>query len=219
MQSVLNTRVRRALGLALSGALALGASVTILAQGVQINGAGATFPYPDLLEVVLRVQQDQAGRADQLPVDRLGRRHPPAHQPDGVLRRHRRPDDDGPDAGRRPARSCTCRPCSAPWCPSTTSPRRRRELKFSGPVLADIFLGKVTKWNDPAIAKLNAGVTLPATDITVVHRSDGLGHHVHLRRLSWRRSRRSGRRRSASPPRSTGRSGSAARATRVWPAW
>ena len=46
MQSVLNTRVRRALGLALSGALALGASVTILAQGVQINGAGATFPYP-----------------------------------------------------------------------------------------------------------------------------------------------------------------------------
>jgi len=49
------------------------------------------------------------------------------------------------------------------------------ELKFSGPVLADIFLGKVTKWNDPAIAKLNGGVTLPATDITVAHRADGSG--------------------------------------------
>ena len=49
------------------------------------------------------------------------------------------------------------------------------ELKFNGPVLADIFLGKVTKWNDPAIAKLNPGVNLPATDITVVHRSDGSG--------------------------------------------
>jgi phosphate transport system substrate-binding protein len=49
------------------------------------------------------------------------------------------------------------------------------ELKFSGPVLADIFLGKITKWNDPAIAKLNAGVTLPATDITVAHRADGSG--------------------------------------------
>ncbi len=49
------------------------------------------------------------------------------------------------------------------------------ELKFSGPVLADIYLGKITKWNDPAIAKLNAGVMLPATDITVVHRSDGSG--------------------------------------------
>ncbi|MGH9144755.1 MAG: phosphate ABC transporter substrate-binding protein PstS [Vicinamibacterales bacterium] len=49
------------------------------------------------------------------------------------------------------------------------------ELKFSGPVLADIFLGKITKWSDPAIAKLNAGVTLPATDITVAHRADGSG--------------------------------------------
>jgi phosphate transport system substrate-binding protein len=49
------------------------------------------------------------------------------------------------------------------------------ELRFSGQVLADIFLGKVTKWNDPAIAKLNAGVSLPSADITVVHRSDGSG--------------------------------------------
>jgi phosphate transport system substrate-binding protein len=49
------------------------------------------------------------------------------------------------------------------------------DLKFSGPLLADIFLGKITKWNDPAIAKLNAGVNLPNTDITVVHRSDGSG--------------------------------------------
>jgi phosphate transport system substrate-binding protein len=49
------------------------------------------------------------------------------------------------------------------------------ELKFTGPVLADIFLGKITKWNDPAIARLNAGVSLPGTDITVMHRSDGSG--------------------------------------------
>jgi phosphate transport system substrate-binding protein len=49
------------------------------------------------------------------------------------------------------------------------------ELKFTGPVLADIYLGKIAKWNDPAIAKLNAGVNLPGTDITVVHRSDGSG--------------------------------------------
>jgi len=49
------------------------------------------------------------------------------------------------------------------------------ELKFTGPVLADIFLGKIKKWNDPAIAKLNGGAKLPATDITVVHRSDGSG--------------------------------------------
>jgi phosphate transport system substrate-binding protein len=49
------------------------------------------------------------------------------------------------------------------------------EIKFTGPLLADIFLGKVTKWNDPALVKVNPGVALPATDITVIHRSDGSG--------------------------------------------
>src|SRR5436309_7198254 len=41
-----------------------------------------------------------------------------------------------------------------------------QELKFTGSLLADIFLGKITKWNDPSIAKLNAGVSLPNMDIT-----------------------------------------------------
>lgn len=50
-----------------------------------------------------------------------------------------------------------------------------KPLQFPGGVLADIFLGKLTKWNDPAIAKANPGVALPATDIVVVHRSDGSG--------------------------------------------
>jgi phosphate transport system substrate-binding protein len=49
------------------------------------------------------------------------------------------------------------------------------EMKFNGAVLADIFLGKIAKWDDPAIAKLNSGMKLPSTDITVVHRSDGSG--------------------------------------------
>jgi len=49
------------------------------------------------------------------------------------------------------------------------------DLKFTGPLLADIFLGKVTKWNDAQIAKINPGVNLPGTDITVVHRADGSG--------------------------------------------
>lgn len=48
-------------------------------------------------------------------------------------------------------------------------------LKLSGVVLADIFLGKITKWNDPAIATLNQGMKLPNDTITVVHRSDGSG--------------------------------------------
>src|SRR5678815_527141 len=48
-------------------------------------------------------------------------------------------------------------------------------LKFDGPTIADIFLGKVTKWNDKRLAGLNPGVKLPDQDIIVVHRSDGSG--------------------------------------------
>ena len=54
--------------------------------------------------------------------------------------------------------------------PGVTQP-----LRFTGEVLANIYLGKVTKWNDPQIATLNRGVRLPDTDILVVHRSDGSG--------------------------------------------
>ena len=49
------------------------------------------------------------------------------------------------------------------------------EIKLSGRVLADIYLGKITKWNNPEIVKLNEGVKLPDKDISVVHRSDGSG--------------------------------------------
>jgi phosphate transport system substrate-binding protein len=50
-----------------------------------------------------------------------------------------------------------------------------QELKFTGQILADIFMGKITKWNDPALASINQGVNLPDADIVVVHRSDGSG--------------------------------------------
>jgi phosphate transport system substrate-binding protein len=49
------------------------------------------------------------------------------------------------------------------------------KIQFTGPLLADIFFGKVQKWNDKAIADVNPGVTLPDALITVVHRSDGSG--------------------------------------------
>ncbi len=49
------------------------------------------------------------------------------------------------------------------------------QMVLSGPVLADIFLGNITKWNDSAIKKLNPGLDLPDLHITVVHRSDGSG--------------------------------------------
>mgnify|MGYP003602071678 CR=1 FL=1 len=48
-------------------------------------------------------------------------------------------------------------------------------LRLTGPLLADIFLGKVARWNDPAIAAANPGISLPDEKITIVHRSDGSG--------------------------------------------
>ena len=54
-------------------------------------------------------------------------------------------------------------------------PGVQRELKFSGPLLADIFLGRITNWNDPAIARLNEGIALPPIDISPVFRADSSG--------------------------------------------
>jgi len=54
--------------------------------------------------------------------------------------------------------------------PSVTTP-----IKLDGPVIADIYLNKITKWNDPRLVALNPGVKLPAVDIAVAHRSDGSG--------------------------------------------
>ena len=59
--------------------------------------------------------------------------------------------------------------------PAYNLPGLQTQLRFTGRVLADIFLGKITNWNDPAISSLNAGVALPNQEITVVHRLDGSG--------------------------------------------
>lgn len=59
--------------------------------------------------------------------------------------------------------------------PAYNVPEVQTKLRFSGPVLADIFLGKIRNWNDPAITAINPGVRLPDRAIVVVHRFDGSG--------------------------------------------
>jgi len=59
--------------------------------------------------------------------------------------------------------------------PTYNIPGVDQELKFAPEALAGIFLGKITKWNDPELTRANAGVSLPGNDIVVVHRSDGSG--------------------------------------------
>jgi phosphate transport system substrate-binding protein len=85
------------------------------------------------------------------------------------------------DAPLTPDQASACGGCvQVPWGLAATlvsyhlkgAPNR---LKLSGPVLARIFLGKIERWNDPAIAQLNSGVKLPDTPVTPVYRSDGSG--------------------------------------------
>jgi len=75
-----------------------------------------------------------------------------------------------------------CHGCvQIPWALTATSPVvnipgvAAHQLKLTGSVLANIYLGSITKWNDPAITKLNPGLNLPNLKITPVHRSDGSG--------------------------------------------
>jgi phosphate transport system substrate-binding protein len=66
------------------------------------------------------------------------------------------------------------------------------KLRLTGPVLADIYAGKIKNWNDPVIARLNPGTALPAAAITVVHRSDGSGtsfnftHYLSQVSTTWK---------------------------------
>lgn len=102
------------------------------------------------------------------------------------------------DAPLTSAQAAGCNGCKQiPWALSATGvafnlPGVRR-LKLSGPVLANIYLGKITNWSSPAIAKLNKGVKLPNLAITPVFRSDGSGDTYaftdYLSRVSsaWRR--------------------------------
>jgi phosphate transport system substrate-binding protein len=65
------------------------------------------------------------------------------------------------------------------------------QIKFTGDLLAQVFLGKITKWNDPAIKNLNPGLNLPDLNITIVHRADGSGttwlftHYLGLSSPEW----------------------------------
>ena len=85
------------------------------------------------------------------------------------------------DAPLTSDQATACKDCvQIPWALGATAINYNVKgapdhLKLTGPVLADIYLGNITSWNDPAIAKLNPGVNLPSTHITPVYRSDGSG--------------------------------------------
>jgi phosphate transport system substrate-binding protein len=171
---------RRVVRLLVIGAIAVAAtscsqSASLEAEsGTQINGAGATFPYPiyskwfdeyNKLHPEVRVNYQSQGSG--AGIRQLTNETVFFGASDGPMT-----DEQLQAAPGKILHFPTVLGADVPVynIPNTTS-----GLKFSGPLLADIFLGKITKWNDPAIATLNPGAALPAMDITVVHRSDASG--------------------------------------------
>src|SRR5688572_6224186 len=140
----------------------------------QINGAGATFPYPlyskwfseyNKLHPGVRINYQSLGSG--AGIRQLTSRTVVFGSSNQPMK-----DDQLQTAAGKILHFPTV---LGAVVPIYNLPEVSQPLKFSGPLLADIVLGKVKKWNDPAIAKLNPGVNLPASDITFVHRSEGSG--------------------------------------------
>jgi phosphate transport system substrate-binding protein len=142
--------------------------------GTQINGAGATFPNPiyskwfseyNKLHSGVRINYQPLGSG--AGIRQLSSRTVFFGATDQPMK------DDQLQAA--PGKILHFPTVLGAVVPIYNLPEVSEQLKFTGPLLADIVLGKVKKWNDPALVKLNPGVKLPATDLTVVHRSEGSG--------------------------------------------
>ena len=144
------------------------------AAQVQLNGAGATFP--NIIYQKWMLTFNQANPTIQLNYQSIGSGGGIRQFSDGTV------DFGGTDAPMSDSAIAAIQgnvlhiPTVLGAIVATYNlPGVTQQLKFTPDVLADIFLGKVTKWNDARITSINAGVTLPATDIVVVHRADGSG--------------------------------------------
>lgn len=144
------------------------------AQTVQINGAGATFPYPiyskwfdEYHKVHPNVEINYQSIGSGGGIRQLSAGTVFFGASDGPMT-----NDQIAAAGFRILHIPTV---LGGVVPVYNIPDVSAELRFTGKVLADIYLGKITKWNDAAIRNLNPGVSLPGAEITVVHRSDGSG--------------------------------------------
>jgi len=160
--------------LIIAGLLVLGLVGPAMADSMLINGAGATFPYPVYSKWF----------------DEYAKIHPDIHinyqsigSGGGIRQASEMTVDfgatDGPMNDEQ-IKNAKVKLLHFPTVmgavvPTYNIPGVTTELKFTPGALAGIFLGKITKWNDPEIAKANAGVTLPDQSIAVVHRSDGSG--------------------------------------------
>ena len=158
-------------GIIAAAALALGIGATT-AQAVDITGAGATFPYPIYAKWAEAYKKATGTGMNYQSIGSGG----------GIAQIKNKTVDFG--ASDMPLKAEDLTQSGLVQFPAIIGgvvPIVNLEgiapgqLRFTGPLLADIYLGKIKSWNDKAIADLNPGVKLPADPITVVRRSDGSG--------------------------------------------
>ena len=156
---------------ALAVATAVGASVTRSSDN-NLRGAGSSFVFPLVSTWIPAVKSDTGYSVSYNPVGSGA----------GIAAiTNRQVDFGASDAPLTRDQFAACKGCvQIPWALSATSVAYNLDgapvhLKISGKVLADIYLGKITRWNDARLAKLNKGVSLPNQKITPIYRSDASG--------------------------------------------
>ncbi len=143
-------------------------------SGVDLNGAGATFPYPIYSKWV---SDYQAATGIKVNYQSKGSGAGIKQLSDGIV------DFGASDSPMTDEEMSRTKHGAVLHFPTVLGavvvtynlPALSAPLRLNGEVIADIFMGQVTKWNDARIAALNPSVTLPADDILVVHRTDGSG--------------------------------------------
>lgn len=165
------SRVLPKLSPAIIALVAIAPSQVAVAQ-TKLNGAGATFPYPlyskwfDVYKQATGVQINYQSVGSGAGIKQLTNKTVDFGASDAPL--------TNADLTAMPGKVIQI-PTVAGAIAVVFNVPGVSNLKLSGPLVADIFQGKVTKWNDSAITSLNPGVKLPSTAITVARRSDGSG--------------------------------------------
>jgi phosphate transport system substrate-binding protein len=152
--------------------LAAALSLSLSALATDITGAGATFPYPIYAKWAEAYKEQSGNNLNYQSIGSGG----------GIKQINAKTVDFGAsDMPLKPEELAKGGLMQFPTVMGGDVPVYNLEgigpgqIKFTGEVLANIYMGKIKKWNDQAIAALNPGVKLPDQDITVVHRSDGSG--------------------------------------------
>lgn len=166
--SIVSTRIVRSMAAAAAASMLLFAG----AQAADISGAGATFPYP------IYAKWAEAYKAKT----GIGFNYQSIGSGGGIKQIKAKTVDFGAsDMPLKPDDLAASGLIQFPTVMGGVVPVvnvkgvQPGQLRLTGEVLADIYLGKIKKWNDPVLVKLNPGVNLPDQAIAVVHRSDGSG--------------------------------------------